>query len=1050
MIKKKSISKEKDDELGNARYNNFPSKLMNINIEKGNSPKFENKIIPKIENQKCIFSQQENFNNERELFKFNNVYDSMSGSENDQIDDEYSSFHLNYKGDFKKIWDMIIFFLILYSIIIHPYLISFAVNNINLGYEIFLECVFLIDFIFNFFTSFRDKEDNLITNFREIIKNYFKIWFFIDFVTCIPFSLIISLSQLINPLSNYNVNNNIKILMCLQWISLLRVLRLEKKDTNEFIKQINVFKKSKNNRLIKSSLYFFLIIHLTSCLWIFIGKMQSNSDINWIVGNQFQDYGNYDLYIASFYFNLVTVYSIGYGDILAFSIFERIYISLFMSISVVLFSYAISNFATFLIETDQSAVQRQIKNDVFEKIDADFDLPPNLYNKIKRYMFSSSGKKYDESYSLIEFLPNKLKGDLTHFISNNQNHLKKLCFFESQSSDFIIFILPMLLTYNLQRGDILFSVGEYVEEMYLVIKGSLSLSLSEEIEICQIRENNNFGELFFETNEMSPYEFKCKTKKSKIFVLKKIDYFKIKSNFRSNIKRILEKSYKILETIEKKRNIINEFLKFDNNPSNVKNFMKILKKEFIKNEINNDELNDEENFKEEIKESNLIQKKNSKEILKKDNPIENKIISQENEEKLSKVMQVISEENKDNNSPSSIRLLVCDSNIKKNQNEYDSLNAKNISNSSKPIINQSSLINEIVRRQSEKNITLNNKSSLNYIKNSSLIEKMLTSMDFMKIIDDKDTNKFYKTMKIKDENTPVLTKKTISEKKDILFKRINIENKFKNQTNIIMKAKKMLKNNDKKTINENENSRKSVDKNKIRAKNANTLKQKNPHNEKSSYNNFTTSYFKILNKNNDMKNESDNKIQRRNHSDLQNFENSISEKNKEKFMHIEISQSLSFDIIQNTKKECFHCNNKQRNSLIIENINNLKIEENKLIDFQNNKDNNLNIKNNIEQPFIENNFPIFENNSNEKKSNDKFKNDYLFKKKIFIEEDFTNLKDQYKEYTLKQEYKLMKKIRNQEIISKNRKRMKMINKHLDILLTKFEKLSKLKNYSKIS
>ena len=147
---------------------------MNINIEKGNSPKFENKFIPKIENQKCIFSQQENFNNERELFKFNNVYDSMSGSENDQIDDEYSSFHLNYKGDFKKIWDMIIFFLILYSIIIHPYLISFAVNNINLGYEIFLECVFLIDFIFNFFTSFRDKEDNLITNFREIIKNYFR------------------------------------------------------------------------------------------------------------------------------------------------------------------------------------------------------------------------------------------------------------------------------------------------------------------------------------------------------------------------------------------------------------------------------------------------------------------------------------------------------------------------------------------------------------------------------------------------------------------------------------------------------------------------------------------------------------------------------------------------------------------------------------------------------------------------------------------------------------------------------------------------------------
>ena len=110
-------------------------------------------------------------------------------------------------------------------------------------------------------------------------------------------------------------------------------------------------------------------------MWVFIGKIQSSSGLNWIVGNQFQDYGNWDLYVASFYFNLVTVYSIGYGDILAFTIIERVYISFFMSISVILFSYAISNFVSYLIDTDQITFQKQNKFEVFYKIDQEFDLP---------------------------------------------------------------------------------------------------------------------------------------------------------------------------------------------------------------------------------------------------------------------------------------------------------------------------------------------------------------------------------------------------------------------------------------------------------------------------------------------------------------------------------------------------------------------------------------------------------------------------------------------------------------------------------------------------
>ena len=463
--KNNSLSKEIDDDnLGFKQYNNF-HKLINIK-----SKISENKLISKT-NKKSIFSQNEDYSykKNRELFKFDNVYDSMSCNEEDDI--KYYSFHLDLTGDFKRTWDMIIFFFILYSIIFYPYLISFVYRSLHMEKEIISECVFLIDFLLNFFTSFHDIEENNITNLKEIIINYLKDCFFIDFITCIPFSLIISIYQQMNPLLNYENDNNIKFLICLQWIGLLRVFRLEKKDADGFITKINVFDNTRNNRLLKSSLYFFLIVHITSCLWVFIGKIQSSSGLNWIIGNEFQDYGNWDLYVASFYFNLVTVYSIGYGDILAFTIIERVYISFFMSISVILFSYAISNFVSYLIDTDQINFQKRNKLEVFNKLNVEFDLPSSLFNKIRRYLEFLSGKNYNERYCLLEFLPNKLKGDLTLSISKN-NHLKKLCFFESQSNDFIVFVLPKLLSYNLLRGEIVFSIGEYVGEMYLVIRGS--------------------------------------------------------------------------------------------------------------------------------------------------------------------------------------------------------------------------------------------------------------------------------------------------------------------------------------------------------------------------------------------------------------------------------------------------------------------------------------------------------------------------------------------------------------------------------------------------
>ena len=1046
-----SYSNEKDDEFINARYNNFPSRLMSFNFEKKNYLKSDAKSISDPRNQNCILAQTEllKYNNNRVLYKFNNVYDSVSEEENEL---EFSSFHLNRKGDFKRIWDLIIFFMCLYSVIIYPYLISFNVI-VYMECEIFIECIFIIDFVFNFFTSFHDEEENNITNLRKIIKNYSQSWFLLDFTTCIPFSLLNSLYQQSNQLSYNQINNSLKILKCLQWISLLRVLRIVKRDTTDFIKKLDIFEDSKKNRLVKFSLYFFIIIHVTSCLWVFIGKIQLNSDMNWIYGNEFENYINFELYIASFYFNLVTVYSIGYGDILAFSILERAYISIFMFISVILFSYAISNISTFLTYIDPNILDQENKIKLFKKIDKEYDIPLSLFNKIRSYLRSSFKNNYDERFCLLEFLPNKLKNELTILIY--KNNIKKLCFFESQSNDFILFVLPMLITYNLKRGESLFSIGEYVGEMYLVVRGSLSLIISEHlefIEICQIRKNKNFGELFLETNQQSPYELKCKSKTSEILVLKNIDYLKIKSNFSSNITRILEKSFEFLEIVERKRKIIKEFLKFDPNPLNLKNFMKILNIELMKNEFD-DFYNNKDEDNKELNQLKLKTKENSENqnliIDVKDNIKEDKTILEDNDEvKLSKGIYNKDEENKDNYLASSVRSLICDSKSKIISPDAN-LNNLNNSKSINLLIAKSTLKKEIkILKLLEENITKKTKS-LNFNFNNTIQNNLkITNID---PIQDRnhlslnETNKFHKMLKDKveeinckklrsnEENHNKKIKKTerqkgIIKRKNSLIKRINIDD-VKYQSNIIMKAKKLLKNDEVKINDNNEIKRKTIAEN--------SLIKKNFFEDKNHDKQFKTSSFNMIHIKNYLNNESQ--------------QNSSSEKNKQNLIQNEIYLTSSFNIIQDFKKvEYCNCINRKQINLSSESTTDIHIIEKKVIDFQIIK---YKYSSNTIENSLDENSPLFEMNSNEIKRFDKKyclieKKNLIdwFKKLNFINHINTPFsKENYchqNEFILKKESKIKEKLNHQISFSRN---MNSINKHLDILLSKLEMIKIIKN-----
>jgi hypothetical protein len=107
---------------------------------------------------------------------------------------------------------------------------------------------------------------------------------------------------------------------------------------------------------------------------IYIGHVGiKDDDDNWIVGSNFEDLGNYNLYNAAFYFIVTTIVTVGYGDITAKNLGERIFCIFLMFFGVFTFSFGTGIIASIISSYDQERARIKIKlaniNAMYRKYD---------------------------------------------------------------------------------------------------------------------------------------------------------------------------------------------------------------------------------------------------------------------------------------------------------------------------------------------------------------------------------------------------------------------------------------------------------------------------------------------------------------------------------------------------------------------------------------------------------------------------------------------------------------------------------------------------------
>ena len=253
---------------------------------------------------------------------------------------------LHPKGRFRLVWDLISVLLIFYDLFYVPFTIGFATNANGFLYvfDILKDIFFFMDLILNFITAFYDKNGNLIRVPKIIARHYVSTkLFYFDLITALPIPLV---ADLIIHQDDTHANL-LRLLRFLRFLRLIRVLKAVK--LLRIYHKVEEFFYSSLFNGIRSifSLLFYIILcaHWIACLWHFVG--QENEDvegISWL--STYYNMKNDSLqerYVASLYFAIMTMITVGYGDITPVTMSERIVSIVAMLSGCAMFAYSMNS-----------------------------------------------------------------------------------------------------------------------------------------------------------------------------------------------------------------------------------------------------------------------------------------------------------------------------------------------------------------------------------------------------------------------------------------------------------------------------------------------------------------------------------------------------------------------------------------------------------------------------------------------------------------------------------------------------------------------------------